>query len=817
MIRNEKPKLESAEHQKVEALLDGQRRVLEMVVTQAPLAESLDALVRLIEAQIPGMLASVLLLDKEGIHLRHGAAPSLPPEYVKAIDGGAIGPAAGSCGTAAYYKDAVYVDDISTDPRWEKYRAFALPYGIRACWSTPILDGHHQVLGTFALYYRQPALPKEEHLRLIAMATHIASLAICSHRTHAELQESEATLKEAQRLAKIGYWNRDLVADRITWSDETWRIFGLRPQDRTLTQAELQSMIHPDDRERQRLALAETITTHRPYDLEFRIVRPDREVRFVHVRDAIVYDASHRPIRIFGSVQDITERRQAEDALRESRHLLQSVLATLPVGVSVTDRAGNIVLTNAAAERIWGGAIIPGQERWERSKGWWHESGQEIAPENWASVRALAHEETSLNELIDIVTFNGQKKTIENSAAPVRNAEGVLVGALIINEDVTEKIRAEELLQARQQEIRAIVENSPDFIVRYDLELRRTYVNPAFTKAQGVSGEELLGREVGTKAGDGLPNVTSEELAVLKTSLEWVRDHRQRMNLEHTWPLSTGRRDFSVHLEPEFDVRGVFTSILAISRDVTELKAAEKRLRQMEAELARVSRLTTMGELAVAIAHETNQPLSAVATNAEACLNWLDAQPPNFGEVREALRRIVRDGTRAGQVITRIRSLLNKGAPVRSAVDISDVIEETLGFVQADIERNKVRVKTELKTNPPKVHADRVQVQQVLLNLLANAIDALKSVSEAARTLCVRTTQNEPTSVQVTVQDSGPGIDPAQAVHLFDAFFTTKTHGLGMGLAISRSIIEAHGGRLWSTPNDGPGASFHFTLPVDRG
>jgi PAS domain S-box-containing protein len=419
--------------------------------------------------------------------------------------------------------------------------------------------------------------------------------------------------------------------------------------------------------------------------------------------------------------------------------------------------------------------------------------------------------------LLDIVTFNGQKKTIENSSAPVRNADGGIVGALIINEDVTEKIRAEELLQARQQEIRAIVENSPDFIARYDLEMRRTYVNPAFSKAHGVPREQLLGREVGTKPTDSLDNVAPEELIILKKSLQWVREHRLPMNLELTWPLSMGPRDFAVHLEPEFDVRGVFMSILAISRDVTELKAAEKRLREMEAELARVSRLTTMGELAVAIAHETNQPLSAVATNAEACLNWLDAEPPNFGEVREALRRIVRDGTRAGEVITRIRSLLKKGAPVRSALDIRDVVEETLGFIQADLERNKVRVKTELQANLPKVHADRVQVQQVLLNLLTNAIDALKGVPAAARDLCLRAIRDEPASVEVTVKDSGAGIDPAEAVHLFDAFFTTKPHGLGMGLAISRSIIEAHSGRLWATPNDGPGASFHFTLPVDRG
>ncbi|HEX4086397.1 MAG TPA: ATP-binding protein [Chthoniobacteraceae bacterium] len=314
-------KPDDAEGSWSELLLDGQRRVLKMVATGAALGESLEALVRLIEQQAPGMLGSILLLDESGKYLRHGAAPSLPAEYVKIIDGKEIGPKAGSCGTAAYRKQAVIAEDIATDPRWVDYREYALPYGLRACWSTPIFDSQRRVHGTFAMYYREPALPEPRHLQLIDLTTHIASIAICHDRAAAELRQSEARLKEAERIANIGYWERDLAADRITWSEQTWRIFGLAPREAPLSQAELAERIHPDDRQLQKDALAAVMQDDGNYDVEYRIVRPSGEVRYVHMRDGIVRDPSGRPVRTFGTVQDITERRRLEEQLRQSQKM----------------------------------------------------------------------------------------------------------------------------------------------------------------------------------------------------------------------------------------------------------------------------------------------------------------------------------------------------------------------------------------------------------------------------------------------------------------------------------------------------------------
>jgi PAS domain-containing protein len=227
-VANEGLRTEIAGRKRTETLLDGQRRVLEMMAANAPLSESLAALTRLIEAHVPDMLGSILLIDKEGVHLRHGAAPSLPSEYMAAIDGVTIGPDVGSCGTAAYLKEAVIVEDIATDSRWKNHRMLALSHGLRACWSTPIFDTQQSVVGTFAMYYRHTALPEPEHLRLIEIATHIAAIAICRDHSQAALRESEAKLNEAQRIANIGYWERDLAADLFTWSEGTSRIFGFR-------------------------------------------------------------------------------------------------------------------------------------------------------------------------------------------------------------------------------------------------------------------------------------------------------------------------------------------------------------------------------------------------------------------------------------------------------------------------------------------------------------------------------------------------------------------------------------------------------------
>jgi PAS domain S-box-containing protein len=361
------------------------------------------------------------------------------------------------------------------------------------------------------------------------------------------------------------------------------------------------------------------------------------------------------------------------------------------------------------------------------------------------------------------------------------------------------------------------VENSPDLIVRLDRVFRRTYVNPAFIQVSGLPKEELLGREFGSAIKESAVQANSAAITLIKDSLHRVRDHGRPIDFECGWPMADGYKHFSVHMEPEFDAAGALASILAISRDITEIKAGQEKLRQMETDLAHVSRLTMMGELAVAIAHEINQPLTALATNANAALRWLAANPPDLDEARRAMKHVVGDAAWAGEVIARIRALLKKDEPIRTPLNLHEVVEKTLALAQPELARHQVSVQTDLDAKLPPVEGDHVQLQQVLLNLLINALDSLRAAPDRPRLLQIRASHDEPGTVRVSVRDSGVGIDPAHADRLFEAFFTTKPHGFGMGLAISYSIIEAHGGRLWMTPNDGPGVTFHFTVPVPQG
>jgi C4-dicarboxylate-specific signal transduction histidine kinase len=249
----------------------------------------------------------------------------------------------------------------------------------------------------------------------------------------------------------------------------------------------------------------------------------------------------------------------------------------------------------------------------------------------------------------------------------------------------------------------------------------------------------------------------------------------------------------------------------ALQAESRERKRAEEASRQAQADLARVSRVTTMGELTASLGHEVNQPIAAAVTNAKTCLRWLTRDHPDVEEARAAAMRIVKDGTRASEIISRIRLLFKKGTPQLELVDVNEVIQEMIVLLRGEATRYSISVRTGLAENVPQVLGDRVQLQQVLMNLVMNSIDAMKDV-DGTRELAIKSQRAETEQVLVSVSDTGVGLPPQQADQIFNAFFTTKPHGTGMGLRISRSIVESHGGRLWAIDNSPRGASFCFTL-----
>jgi C4-dicarboxylate-specific signal transduction histidine kinase len=249
--------------------------------------------------------------------------------------------------------------------------------------------------------------------------------------------------------------------------------------------------------------------------------------------------------------------------------------------------------------------------------------------------------------------------------------------------------------------------------------------------------------------------------------------------------------------------------------DVTERKAAEQALAKAREDIAHVSRVTTMGELTASIAHEVNQPLAAIVTNANACVRWLAARPANMDEARTAAQRIIRDANRASEVIMHIRAFLTRGKPLMTPLRLEQVIADVAGLVLEEAREKGVGLELSAAPDLPGVLGDRIQLQQVLLNLIINGIEAMSGVNDRPRTIAIGVAPHAAREVRLSVGDSGPGLDPKDIERVFDMFYTTKPHGMGMGLSISRSIVESHGGRLWVAPNAGRGLTFQFTLPVD--
>jgi len=278
-----------------------------------------------------------------------------------------------------------------------------------------------------------------------------------------------------------------------------------------------------------------------------------------------------------------------------------------------------------------------------------------------------------------------------------------------------------------------------------------------------------------------------------------------------------GRRiEISLTVSPLLNKYGKVIGASKVARDITTSREAEGELQRVRTELARVARVTTLGELTAAIAHEVNQPLTGVISSGNACLHWLAANPPNLEAARRSVERLIDDGNRAADVIRRIRDMVRKSPPRKDPFNINDTIMEVLALIRTELSRNDISPRAELSNDVPVVWGDRIQLQQVILNLIMNAIEAMSEVSPTQRKLLIASAKDGSNGVLVRIQDSGIGLDGESLDRLFEAFFTTKARGMGMGLAVSQTILQAHGGRLWATPNASHGATFQFTLPANN-
>jgi PAS domain S-box-containing protein len=373
--------------------------------------------------------------------------------------------------------------------------------------------------------------------------------------------------------------------------------------------------------------------------------------------------------------------------------------------------------------------------------------------------------------------------------------------------DITERKRAEAELRESEARFRLVADSAPVMIWMSGTDKLCTYFNKPWLDFTGRS----IDRELGNGWAEG---VDPEDLQRCLDTYTQAFDRREAFRIEYRLRRHDGEFRWVLDIGvPRVNPDGSFAGYIGSCIDVTEQRRSDEQLRQVQEDLARVTRVVAMGELAAAIAHEVNQPLTAIVTNANFCLRRLDGATSKPDELRAAITAIASDGTRASGVISRIRSLLKKGAPDRTELDINEIIQDVTTLLRHEFTRSRVSLRTELASDLPRVPGDPVQLQQVFINLIMNAIEATSSSTNGRREILIRSAKN-PDGVLVQVQDSGPGIEPGLANRIFEPFFTTKAKGIGMGLSISHSIIESHGGRLGIVPSSA-GALFEFTLPID--
>jgi len=360
-------------------------------------------------------------------------------------------------------------------------------------------------------------------------------------------------------------------------------------------------------------------------------------------------------------------------------------------------------------------------------------------------------------------------------------------------------------LQSSEDRLRRVIDTIPAHVWSTRPDGSVDFINQRWLESTGLSVQDALGWDWASVVHpEDLARFVAEWRAALAAGEPMESEARlRRADGDYRWWL--------IRNVPLRDELGNVIKWYGTSIDIEDRKRAEEALRQAQTDLARVSRVTTMGELTAALAHEVNQPIAAAVTNANTCLRWLTRDHPDVEEARAAAMRIVKDGTRAGEIIKRIRLLFQKGTSQRELVDVNEVIREMIVHFRSEATRYDVQIRTALALDLTQVMADRVQLQQVLMNLMLNGVDAMKDM-DGTRELAIKSQRAENEQVLVTVSDTGVGLPQQQAEQIFKAFFTTKSHGTGMGLSISRSIIESHGGRLWADDNSPRGASFYFTL-----
>ena len=597
------------------------------------------------------------------------------------------------------------------------------------------------------------------------------------------------------------------------FANRAWRKYSGRPLQE-LTGSGWQTTIHPDDLPTLIREWTLATAAGESFETEARIRRADGEYQWFAIRKtlSVSRDQVGKPLlRTLIACEDIQERKQAEDRLQQSEQRWQTAFENSAIGIMMRDRSDRFLAANKAFRNMLGYTEL--ELRRLRSMDVTYEEDRELNLKLIEELREGKRQHFEMEKRY--VRKGGTLVWVRTNVTLVPGTGDVGPCLFTIVEDITERKKEESERRYIEQRYRVMVETASDAVVCIDEGGAVLLANPATKKVFGYDPTDLIGKPLTMLMPEYLRRLHENGLR------RYSATGRRHINWQGTelTGLRKGGQEFPVEIsfgELTADGHRIFTGFI---RDISERKQAEElraSLHATQLELAQVSRLTTMGELAASIAHEVNQPLTAVTNNANACLRLLARHNLDPDVLRRALEEIVGDGTRASTVIARIRAFLKKAPTERKELDINEVIEEVLVLARRELSENRVLLELELTKTLPLVLVDRVQLQQVLLNLIMNGIEAMTAVTDRPRMLWVQSGVEESGDVMVTVRDSGSGLG-SEADRVFTPFFTTKTSGMGMGLSISRSLVESHGGRLWTTPNSPHGAIFSFTMPAGDG
>src|SRR6266478_2055022 len=623
-----------------------------------------------------------------------------------------------------------------------------------------------------------------------------------------DLQDSKAKLEEAQRIAHVGYWEWDLASNRVIWSDETYRIYGLRPQEYPIDIAVVRKMIHPEDLEVVFRVAEEAVRGGLRTDVVHRIIRPSGELRTVHSQGDLRKDASGSPCQMFGTVQDITDRKRADEALQQSQFYLAEGQRLAHMGSWAFSPSGVFEYWSPELFKIYGLDPQKGAPTLEQYLATVHPQDRDFMAD---TIKRMHAERSGCDVKKRIVCPDGELRYIRCVGIPVVEGE-VLKGFLGTAIDITEQellTQESERRQAHLTEAQKLTHTGSWAWRLADRKMKTEHLSEEWYRIYGFDPAE----EAPTWE-EYLERVHPEDRLKWKGIIE--RAIVEKADSEHEFrillPNGTVKWIYTVG-HPVLSEAGDLEQFVGSSTDITERKSAEQereKLRQLEADLAHTNRVSTLGEMAASLAHEIKQPIAAAITSANSCVEWLAHEPPNLDRARAAAGRIDKYGNRAAEIIDRIRSLYKKSPPQRELVEVNEIIREMVTLLKGEAMQSSIAMRTDLAAELPKTMVDRVQLQQVFMNLMLNGIEAM---GDSGGELTVKS-ELQDSQLQFSVSDTGVGLPAEKMDQIFSAFFTTKSQGSGMGLAISRSIVESHGGQLWASANSGGGATFHFTLPI---